>query len=99
MSETQAQGSTTVVSLVDLIGELEIPCDYSEEEWCPDQAAEWSVLCLCPKCGTHGIRLLCDPCKELLTTTEDGLECPECGHCVFPVRDIFKWVERLDKKP
>lgn len=77
-----------------LVGDLSIPCEYSENPWCPNAEAKWVLLVLCPACGFGGRRLADTHCKDLFINTDDIVECINCGE-LRPPREFLKDVEAL----
>ena len=87
---------TSPIILEKIVGDWSVVCDYSENNWCPDEEAKWVMNVNCPGCGWSGIRLGCTPCKEMLLTTEDAVECT-CGEVTAPARHCFSHVEALNR--
>lgn len=79
----------STIILENLVGDLEIPCDYSVRSWCPDLHADWIARLTPCSCGVAGVRLLCGPCKDLVMQTPDGFECRSCGEVTIPARHAF----------
>lgn len=86
-----------LVDLTKIVGELQVPCDYSQSRWCPNHPAKWAATVSCPGCGWTAHRLLCD-CKDFLMVTEDCIECKTCGEIVAPARHAFKYIEAIDRR-
>lgn len=91
--------ATFEVTLTEIVGEHQLVCDYSELSFCPDLAAQWVGHVRCMTCGYGSQRLLCPPCKEFITYTEDGCRCPACDERVIPFRHAFERFERIDRGP
>lgn len=87
-----------IVDLTEIVGEVQTPCDNSELSWCPSEAARWAALIKCPTCINSRWELWCTPCRDLVTTTEDGFECGVCGELVFPARRFVAKFEPLGEK-
>jgi uncharacterized C2H2 Zn-finger protein len=52
--------------------------------------AEWAIYYKCPKCGmTRSATLICDPCKEFVTHTEDAVQCGRCDAIFAPYRKML----------
>ena len=85
-----------MVDLTELVGEVETPCDNSDMSWCSKEVARWAALLKCPECPriSHW-ELWCTPCRDLVTTTEDGFECGECAQMVLPARRFVSKFEPL----
>lgn len=79
----------------EIVGEIEIPCDYDRLFHCGPDAARWVMTGRCD-CGYQGDRLVCGGCKNVVLSTEEGLSCPEgCGLIHAPARHIFIRIEWL----
>ena len=63
-----------------------LACDNADAEWCAKEEVKWRALVKCPACKRGRTELWCDPCRCLVTVTEDGFECAQCGELVFPAR-------------
>lgn len=87
-----------MVDLTELVGEVQTPCDNSELDFCPKDVARWAALIKCPSCMQSRWELWCTPCRDLVTTTEDGFECGQCGELVFPARRFVSKFEALGEK-
>lgn len=88
-----------IIDLTEIVGDLEMACEYAYLECCKDRAAKWIVF-LTP-CGGHrmgGPRLICEDCKNYVMATEDCAECGVCGEVVYPFRHVFSHIEPLDKR-
>lgn len=78
--------------------EWDLPCDYNDGDhgWmCSGAPAEWVAHARCPECGGVAQRLLCTPCKDLVTSTEHGCRCPHCDARIVPFRRVFTLIEPL----
>lgn len=91
---TQFITSTHTDYITYLVGDLELPCDYSHNEFCRQGAARWALTVVCPACGFGGIRLAGTDCKDLFLHTEDFIECIRCDE-PGPARSFIKYVEAL----
>ena len=85
---------TLPIDLTEIIGELEIPCDYDRLFRCGPAAAEWLMVARCG-CGVVGHRLTCASCKDGIMQTEGGLACPSCDMVFIPARKAFAYMEKL----
>lgn len=80
--------------LEEIVGDLELPCEYSWLFHC-DDAAHWVMHARCG-CGVAVQRLACGGCKNILLSTEEGVRCPaECGEVFVPARRAYHRVEWL----
>lgn len=90
-----------VVDLTEIVGDIEIPCDYGQytpyDGGCAPNvgAAKWLLVL-----ADHGhgaeTRLACTHCKDMRLLVEDaGVECDKCGHFTFPVRKAYSRIEAL----
>lgn len=80
--------------------EWDLPCDYADDDhgWmCSGMAAQWVAYAQCPECSGTAQRLLCTPCKDLVTTTEHGCRCPFCEARIIPFRHVFTRIEPLGR--
>lgn len=88
-----------IVDLTEIVGDLEIPCDYADSRpgWfgCPNQPGRWLLFTRDHGCGTR-VRVACEPCKTARLTAEDGaVECALCGHITAPPRHAYSRIEAL----
>lgn len=88
--------ATIVPSLIEeVVGEIEIPCDYDRLLHCGPSAATWEMRAACG-CGQKAVRLACEGCKDILLQTEEALSCPaSCGELFAPARRAFWLIEPL----
>jgi hypothetical protein len=61
-----------------LVGDLQVPCDYMERDWCCKSEAKWALFLACYACGHAQQRLAGTACKDLFVNTEDVVQCPVC---------------------
>jgi len=100
-----------IVELDKLDADWAIPCDYScqrrsidkttsvhDVSGGGDQPAEWVIYTRCPNCGHRGQPLGCTPCKDLIMSTGDTVQCGRCGDLITPYRHIIERVEPLQKR-
>lgn len=80
--------------LADLVGEIELPCEYDRIFRCGPSAATWEMRAACG-CGALAVRLVCECCKDFTMQTEDGFSCGDCGVVTVPARHLFWLVNRL----
>lgn len=83
------------MEVLETFEEFDIPCDYADHKWCPDQPAKWVAHVLCTECGYAGQRLICESCKERVVGTEYGMRCGTCNHLFVPARRAFNRFEVL----
>lgn len=91
---TQFIASTHTDYITYLAGDLQIPCDYGEWDWCCKGEAKWALVVICTACLFSALRLAGDGCKDFLTTTNELMECPKCGD-VQTARYFIHQVEAL----
>ena len=95
---TPAEGLTTYLEAVEfgqIVPDMPLMCDYSEEPTCPKGAAKWAMFCARCTCGASGITLACGVCKDVRMSTEDGVECGVCGAVTIPARLAYSRIEAL----
>lgn len=78
--------------------EPSLACDNADSEWCAKEEVKWRALVKCPACKRGRTELWCDPCKCLVTVTEDGFECAQCEELVFPARRFVSMFLPLEGK-
>jgi ribosomal protein L32 len=86
---------TEDITILEMVEDHEICCDYADSSFCPKDAAKWVAHGVCYDCGFTANRLICTPCKDLVTTTDAGLSCGNCGEVVVPARHVFDRIEPL----
>lgn len=79
----------------------DVACDYS----LPDRKgrvfpwehgpAKWILFVRCEECSKSGHRLTCTNCKDVLTTTEDAVQCMYCNAVVVPARRAIAKIQAL----
>lgn len=87
---------TDIVTFEELVADQEIPCDIGGGIWPGhehDDPARWVAMCQCPECGMAAPRLLCDGCKELFMSEENGVYCRFCDSRIVPA---YKLIVHLD---
>ena len=95
------QTTLSPVELVQIVGDLDIPCDFfvDGKVLCQGEAAHW-VMYRNPCCvQTMTPALACDCCKEARVMDMIALECGYCGHIWENAPDAYSMIEKLDKKP
>lgn len=85
--------------VMEIVGDLEIPCDYLDDSTCSKGRAEWVLHRVRCTCGAGGAALACDPCKELRLLSEGSVECGTCGEVTSPARAAYSYIEYLDRNP
>ena len=88
-----------VTHLEEIVGAMEIPCDYSTERACPDLPAKWVMhlkVC-CPHVAMQ--KLACDGCKEQRLMDAFSLECEFCGTVFDHAPDAYRYIEPLERRP
>ena len=76
-----------------LVGKMEFTCEYGETG-CDGAKAEWALIPrLC--CSAAQVHFACTGCKDYKLTTEDGVQCPECGFWTVPARHHYTRTERI----
>lgn len=88
-----------LVDLTEIVGDLDIICDYDDEDDPHDDPAQWVLtLTRCP-CGAGGQTLACDRCKRArLEESFASVECGHCGEVTSPARLAYSHVEPLDRR-
>jgi hypothetical protein len=98
MNQTDLTYDLTTV--LDLVGELEIPCDFyvDGKVLCQGEAAEW-VLYREPCCSTAATTpaLACGTCKDARVNDMISLECHFCGKLWEHATDAYSMIERVSK--
>ena len=85
--------SATVVG--ELVGDMAIPCDYSDRKWgFSHGAAQWAGYLSPCGCGAAGQRLFCEGCFGVFSTDDNCFTC-QCGDVTAPARKAFSRLERL----
>ena len=84
------------IILHEMLGDMTLACDNSDSDWCPKGEAKWVVLIKCPACMKSRTELWCT-CLDFVLATEDGFECAQCAHLVFPARHFIASVEPLNR--
>lgn len=88
------EGGVEIIDLTEIVGDIEIPCDYDRLFHCGPAAAKWEMRGACG-CGAKGVRLVCEGCKDAVIATDDGLMCNACGVVTAPARLIFWHIQAL----
>ena len=85
---------SVIEDLSQIVGDLEIPCDYDRVYQCGPAVARWLMVAKCG-CGNTAHRLACGGCKNLWVSSEGAAECGECGEIFTPARRAFSRIEWL----
>lgn len=82
--------------VMEIVGDLEIPCDHIGDGFCPGSAAKWVMVWRCPDCPNGGISLACGDCKDARMVSADGVEdVSGCGAVIAPARHMYSRIEAL----
>lgn len=86
-----------IVDLTEIVGEHDIPCDYSDRRWHggTTRKAKWVMTTVVCVCGRQDVRLACQECKDLLLAVEDAVKCPGCDELYIPARLAYSHIEAL----
>lgn len=86
---------TEIVAIEEIVGDLEVPCDYDRMFRCGPSAAEWEMRAACG-CGDKAVRLVCTDCKEAVLKDGVAVACPsDCGTIHAPARRVFWFIGRI----
>lgn len=88
------ESSTDEMVFTELVGELDIACEYDRIFRCGPAHAQWEMRAACG-CGNTAVRLVCEDCKNAVLQTEDGFSCPSCEEVTIPARHLFWLVNPL----
>ena len=83
-----------IEDIAEMVGDLEIPCEYDYCFGCGPSSARWLMVAQCG-CGHIANRLACGGCKNIWVSTEDAAECPKCAEVFTPARRAFARIEWL----
>lgn len=87
---------TEDITILEMVGDIEIPCDHIGDGFCPGAPAKWAMLWKCPSCSHGGLSLACDDCKDMRLSSSDGVEdISGCGDVIAPARHMYVRVEAL----
>jgi hypothetical protein len=86
---------TEDITVLEMVADLQLPCDYSEHSFCGHLPAKWIGHVRCPTCNHSSTRLIGSDCKDILMNNEGGLRCPACNEPAIPMRRIFARIEAL----
>lgn len=85
----------SVELIMQIVGDVSQPCDYSDRSWCRKGAAKFIASLVPCACGAAGHRLICEGCKQILLEQEDTCFSCDCGEFTAPARLAFSRLERL----
>ena len=86
------------IDLTEIIGDIEIPCDWAAQSvHAGDGPARWVAHLIPCVCGRTGARLICGHCKDAAMATPDAVQCGACGEVYVPFRSVIRLIEPLDK--
>jgi hypothetical protein len=88
-------GKIDTFHVEELMGEIELPCDYYEDGT-PHTAGEWVLFLVRCGCGTGGTRLACDACAQSRIASDDAVFCA-CGEVTAPARLAYSYIEHVNK--
>jgi hypothetical protein len=97
---TQTDLTHDLTTVLDLVGDMPLPCDYFEDGrvLCQNDPAEW-VMYRTPCCGRALTpALACAVCKEARVMDMISLECTGCGKVWEAAPDAYTMVEKLSKR-
>lgn len=86
--------SLEIIDLTKIVGDIETPCDYSEEYSCNDSPARWALHLTVCSCGVGGVRLACTDCKDQRLKEDSAVAC-DCGEVTAPARLAYARIEAL----
>lgn len=82
--------------ITEIVGDMEMACDYSDDETCSQGPAEWVLFLVRCECGVGGTRLACDGCTQMRIASDDAVEC-DCGEVTAPARLAYSYIEHVNK--
>lgn len=87
-----------IIDLTEFVGDMSLPCDYSDEHRMVDEPASWVMFLkpCCPEGG--GIRLACEHCKEGRLMDMHSVQCEFCGHIFEHAPEAYSRIEPLERK-
>lgn len=88
-----------VIDLTEIVGDIEIPCDWGHLPICFDGPARWVVLVRCPECNEGRAKVICTDCKDGAMADETAAgECNYCSAVYVPFRLCMLHIEPLNKR-
>ena len=80
----------------EIIGDMEIACDYSDHRTCGKGPAEWALHRVRCSCGNGGVALACTKCKDDRLLGDFFVTCGECG-VAYHVREAYTYIEPISR--
>lgn len=87
-----------IIDLTEIVGRLEIPCDFADMPDCRDEPAKWVLhrnKC-CP--DVPPAALACESCKEGRLLDRYALECRWCGFIWEHAPEAYCYIEPLERR-
>lgn len=95
MAGVETVATPSLVFVEWLVGDLQLPCDYSERRWGFSHGpAKWAGFLSPCACGEAGQRLFCEGCYGVFSRDDNCFTCT-CGDVTAPARHAFSRLERL----
>lgn len=85
------------MDLTKIVGDTELPCDYSDSIDCKGEAPSWVLFFRCCEAGS-GIRLACDTCKDVRLNDYIAVECIACGYIFEHAPEAYSRIEPLERR-
>lgn len=82
--------------VAEIVGDLEIPCDYSDSRICPQGPAAWVLHRVPCVCGKGGAVLSCTACKDYRLLSDGAVFC-DCGEVFAPAKHAYSFIEPLGR--
>ena len=92
---SQVMMTPDVITITEVVGDMNVVCDYAERDWCRKAPAKWIGFLSPCACGAGGQRLICEPCKQILLEADSSCFQCDCGEITAPARLAFSRLERL----
>lgn len=86
-----------IIDLTEIVGEFEVSCDYADGPDCRGESPKWVLFFRCCEEGS-GIRLACDPCKDVRLLDQISIECQACGYIFEHAPEAYVYIEPLERK-
>ena len=86
------------MTFTEIVGDIEVPCEYAGDPSCPDEPARWVMHTVTCACGFGGVRIACTPCKDLRMLGEGAVVCESCGYVTVPARLAYHSIEPLERR-
>lgn len=91
---TELDMQTDGLTILEIVGDVQLPCDFSDQRSCSQLSAEWILYRVPCVCGAGGASLACNQCKEDRESSESAVECL-CGEITAPARWAYAYIEYL----